>query len=170
MTQVPSASSAISPLKLVVALLLAVVAGLYASGYFFLWAIHAKPQDASPLTVIRYRYYYSDRPELRRPLAWSSCAGFGLVIVAGVLLSIPRPRSLHGEARFARRHEIKRAGLLGEQGIILGQIGIRYLTLGGQQGVLLAAPPRSGKGVGVVIPNLLNWPGSVVCVDRKSVV
>src|SRR6202040_4155392 len=59
------------------------------------------------------------------------------------------------------------AGLLGEQGIILGQIGARFLTLGGQQGVLLAAPPRSGKGVGVVIPNLLNWSGSVVCVDIK---
>ncbi|MEJ1961051.1 MAG: type IV secretory system conjugative DNA transfer family protein [Gammaproteobacteria bacterium] len=26
---------------------------------------------------------------------------------------------------------------------------------------------RSGKGTGVVIPNLLNWPGSVVCVDIK---
>ena len=167
MTRMPSANSATSPLKVVVALLLAILAGLYASGYFFLWAIHAKPQDASPLTVIRYRYYYGDRPEVRRPLVWSSCAGFGLVIVAGMLLLIPRPRPLHGEARFARRREIKRAGLLGEQGIILGQIGARYLTLGGQQGVLLAAPPRSGKGVGVVIPNLLNWPGSVVCVDIK---
>jgi len=164
---VPSANAAISPLKVVVALLLAILAGLYASGYFFLWAIHAKPQDANPLTVIRYRYYYGDRPEVRRPLVWSSCAGFGLVIVAGMLMLIPRPRPLHGEARFARRHEIKRAGLLGEQGIILGQFGTRYLTLGGQQGVLLAAPPRSGKGVGVVIPNLLNWPGSVVCVDIK---
>jgi type IV secretion system protein VirD4 len=39
--------------------------------------------------------------------------------------------------------------------------------LDGQQGVALAAPPRSGKGVGFVIPNLLNWPGSVVCVDIK---
>jgi type IV secretory pathway TraG/TraD family ATPase VirD4 len=39
--------------------------------------------------------------------------------------------------------------------------------LGGQQGVALAAPPRAGKGVGVVIPNALNWPGSLVCVDIK---
>ena len=42
MTRLPSASSATSPMKVVVALLLAVAAGLYASGYFFLWAIHAK--------------------------------------------------------------------------------------------------------------------------------
>src|ERR1700692_2471188 len=113
MTPVPSASTAISPLKVVIALLFAVVAGLYTSGYFFLWAIHGKPQEASPLTVIRYRYYYGDRPDVRRPLVWSSCAGFGLVIVAGMLLLIPRSRPLHGEARFARRREIKRAGLLG---------------------------------------------------------
>jgi type IV secretion system protein VirD4 len=31
----------------------------------------------------------------------------------------------------------------------------------------MAAPPRSGKGVGVVVPNLLNWPDSVICVDIK---
>lgn len=30
---------------------------------------------------------------------------------------------------------------------------------------MLAAPARSGKGVGVIIPNLLNWPGSTVCTD-----
>jgi type IV secretion system protein VirD4 len=49
----------------------------------------------------------------------------------------------------------------------LGRVGRRYLMLAGQQGVALAAPPRAGKGTGVVIPNLLNWPGSVICVDIK---
>ena len=39
--------------------------------------------------------------------------------------------------------------------------------LAGQQGLALAAPPRAGKGTGVVIPNLLNWPDSVICVDIK---
>ena len=39
--------------------------------------------------------------------------------------------------------------------------------LPGQQGVALAAPPRAGKGTGVVIPNLLNWPDSLICVDIK---
>jgi type IV secretion system protein VirD4 len=39
--------------------------------------------------------------------------------------------------------------------------------LRGQQGVALAAPPRAGKGTGVVVPNLLNWPDSVICVDIK---
>lgn len=38
----------------------------------------------------------------------------------------------------------------------------------GQQFVLLAAPTRSGKGVGVVIPNCLSWPHSLVVLDIKQ--
>src|SRR3546814_13648560 len=33
--------------------------------------------------------------------------------------------------------------------------------------VLLEAPTGSGKGVGIVIPNLLQWPDSVVVLDIK---
>src|SRR3546814_11641609 len=33
--------------------------------------------------------------------------------------------------------------------------------------ILLEAPTRAGKGVGVVIPNLLSWPDSVVVLDVK---
>lgn len=52
-------------------------------------------------------------------------------------------------------------------GIIIGKYRGRYLTAKGQQSILLAAPTRSGKGVGVVIPNLLNYPDSVVVFDLK---
>ena len=37
----------------------------------------------------------------------------------------------------------------------------------GSQHVLLSAPTRSGKGVSVVIPNLLTWPESCVVLDIK---
>ena len=66
-----------------------------------------------------------------------------------------------------RAREIAAAGLLGDDGIILGRRGRRCLMLAGQQGVALAAPPRAGKGTGIVVPNALNWPGSLVCVDIK---
>ena len=42
------------------------------------------------------------------------------------------------------------------------------LMFGGDEHVLLYAPTRSGKGVGVVIPNLLNWPDSAVVLDIKK--
>lgn len=52
-------------------------------------------------------------------------------------------------------------------GVIVGKYRGNYLMARGQQFILLAAPTRSGKGVGVVIPNLLNYPDSVVVFDLK---
>ena len=137
------------------------------AGYLLLWWIGSPPSSATPLTVVRYAYYFGDRPDIRRALLICSALGIGGIGVAALVALLPKPRALHGDARFARRQELAGAGLLGNEGILLGEAGRRYIVLPGQQGVALAAPPRSGKGVGVVIPNLLNWPGSVVCVDVK---
>jgi type IV secretion system protein VirD4 len=168
MTRVPSAAGWPDAPKIVVALLLAAATGLYVAGYFFLWAIQEPPLSATPLTALRYWHHHGDRPQVRRTLLWSLAAGLGLTFGAGALALVPRRRPLHGDARFATPREIRRAGLLGPDGIILGRLGNRYLMLPGQQGVELEAPPRSGKGVGVVIPNLLNWPGSVIVSDIKG--
>lgn len=168
MTRVPNAEGSPSFAKVLIALLLAAVVGLYASGYFFLWSIKESPAAATPLTPLRYWYYYGDRPDVRRVLLSSLGAGMGLTLVMSLVVLIPRKRPLHGDARFATKREIVKAGLLGNRGIILGRLGKRYLMLAGQQGVELEAPPRSGKGVGVVIPNLLNWPDSVLVSDVKG--
>jgi type IV secretion system protein VirD4 len=154
-------------LKIAVAALVALAVAQYLSGFILLWLLHLDPHGASPLTVLRYEYYYGDLPNVREALLRACAGGTALVLLSGVALLLPRRRPLHGEARFATRREIAAAGLLGDQGIILGRIGRRCLMLRGQQGVVLAAPPRAGKGVGVVIPNLLNWPDSVICVDIK---
>ena len=46
--------------------------------------------------------------------------------------------------------------------------GGRYLILGGQQGALVSAPPRSGQGHGDRRAELrCSWPGSLVCLDIK---
>ena len=153
--------------RVVGAAIVALIAALYLAGFFFLWSIHLDPRTASPLTVLRFAYYYGTWPQVAGALARACAEGVAAVALTGLVLLLPKRRSLHGEARFATRREIARAGLLGEHGIILGRLGRRCLTLPGQQGVVLAAPPRAGKGVGVVIPNLLNWPDSVICVDIK---
>jgi type IV secretion system protein VirD4 len=168
MTRVPSAEGSLSVPKILVALLLAAAVGLYVSGYFFLWAIKEPPMAATPLTTLRYWHHYGDRSDVRRSLVWSLAAGMGLTFGTGALALIPRKRPLHGDARFATKREIRKAGLLGHDGIILGRLGREYLMLPGQHGAELEAPPRSGKGVGVVIPNLLNWPGSVIVSDIKG--
>ena len=93
---------------------------------------------------------------------------FGLLIPFGAVASLQKARPLHGAARFASRSEVAASGLLGDDGILLGKVGSQYLRLAGQQSVLLSAPTRSGKGVGVVIPNLLAWTGSAVVLDIKG--
>jgi type IV secretion system protein VirD4 len=139
----------------------------YVAGAVFLALVHEDPRHASPLTVPRYSYYYGDRTEIRRRLLSACALALALVGASAGAALLPRRRSLHGDARFANRREIAAAGLLGGEGILLGRWGRRYLMLAGQQGVALAAPPRAGKGVGVVVPNALHWPGSLVCVDIK---
>uniref|UniRef100_UPI0013DEF720 type IV secretory system conjugative DNA transfer family protein n=1 Tax=Pseudomonas viridiflava TaxID=33069 RepID=UPI0013DEF720 len=75
---------------------------------------------------------------------------------------------LHGDARFATTRELKENNLLGEKGFILGKWGRKFIMLAGQLGALVSAPPRSGKGVGVVHPNMLSWPDSVVLLDIRQ--
>ena len=163
----PKATGRRSLAKALAACVVVLALAQYLAGTLFLWSIHEDPRAASPLTVARYTYFYGDRAPIRSRLLLSSAAGLGGVLVAGLLIFLPRRRALHGDARFATRREIARAGLLGHEGIILGRIGKRCLMLAGQQGVALAAPPRAGKGTGVVVPNALNWPGSLVCIDIK---
>ncbi|WP_289016033.1 conjugal transfer protein TraG, partial [uncultured Methylobacterium sp.] len=43
-----------------------------------------------------------------------------------------------------------------------------YLRHDGPEHVLCFAPTRSGKGVGLVVPSLLTWPGSVIVHDIKG--
>lgn len=154
-------------LTALVLILAALVLVQWMAGYFLLWSLHADPYSATPLTIARYAYYLGGHAGIR-PRLWACCGvSLGLVSLTGVLLLMPKRRSLHGDARFARRGEIARAGLFSNEGLILGELGSRYLMLPGQQSVVLAAPPRSGKGVGVVIPNALHWPGSLVAIDIK---
>lgn len=165
--QKPADSRASRGLKFALASAVALLAAQYLGGFLFLWLVHGDVRRATPLTVAQYGYYYGGSPTVRHRLWLSSIAGFAFVLMVFGARWMPRRPSLHGDARFARRSEIAAAGLMGREGIILGARGRRYLMLAGQQGVALAAPPRAGKGTGVVVPNALNWPGSLVCLDIK---
>jgi len=164
---VPNAAQA-NPYKLILVGMLGIVAACYLGAYFFLFSLKLAPTTASPLTLPRYAYYYWDNPAIRTRLVGAGAIGLALVGGLGLIVFLPKRRSLHGAMRWARARELRKAGLFANQGIILGRYGRRYLMLPGQTGVILAAPPRSGKGVSCVIPNLLNWPGSVLVLDIKK--
>jgi type IV secretion system protein VirD4 len=152
-------------------------ATIYVSAVLFLLLNKADPRQAELTSIARYWDLYSDDRILRKKLVASiASAGIGLMLVLPLaLIAATRARRpLHGQARFANASEVARAGLLGNRkeparpSILIGRYRGRFLALPGQLSVMLSAPTRSGKGVGVVIPNLLNWPDSVVVLDIKG--
>jgi type IV secretion system protein VirD4 len=94
-------------------------------------------------------------------------------MAAAIMLSVWRAKeanevTTYGSARWADAREVRRAGLLGLDGVVLGRFSRRYLRHNGPEHVLCFAPTRSGKGVGLVIPTLLTWPGSTIVHDIKG--
>jgi type IV secretion system protein VirD4 len=116
--------------------------------------------------VPAWLWYYRGDPLLHLWLKRGALVSGAIAFVI-LLVILKRGRSLHGEARFARESEIRQEQLRSKSGIIVGQKGGRYLVFGGTEHVLLEAPTRAGKGIGVVIPNLLSWADSVVVLDVK---
>lgn len=101
-------------------------------------------------------------------------ASGGLISIAVAIgMSVWRAReagnvATYGSARWATVREARNAGLLGLDGVVLGKLGSDYLRHDGPEHVLCFAPTRSGKGVGLVVPTLLTWPGSSIVHDIKG--
>ncbi len=160
----------VAPAIAITYLVVASVLVSWAAGAVFFLIHKSLPYGVTPVTWPTYARYYWHDGRQRSALLISALVPAAMALFPlGPLLSWfsgPEPE-LHGSARFATRREIKRAGLMGTAGIIVGKVGGRFLQFAGQQFVLVAAPTRSGKGVSVVIPNLLNWPDSAVVLDIK---
>ena len=102
----------------------------------------------------------------------AASGGIAAMAVA-IILSVWRAKeaqnvTTYGSARWADIKEVRRAGLLGPDGVVLGRLGGSYLRHDGPEHVLCFAPTRSGKGVGLVIPTLLTWPHSTIVHDIKG--
>lgn len=102
----------------------------------------------------------------------AASGGIAAVVVA-IAMSVWRAREAkhaitYGSARWAEKDEIRRAGLFDPDGVIVGRWHGAYMRHNGPEHVLCFAPTRSGKGVGLVIPTLLTWPGSAVVHDIKG--
>ncbi len=102
----------------------------------------------------------------------AGAGGVGAFVVA-VAMSVWRAREVkkvttYGSARWAEAREIRKAGLLRPDGVLLGLWRGAYLRHHGPEHVLCFAPTRSGKGVGLVVPTLLTWPGSAIVHDIKG--
>ncbi|WP_353428789.1 conjugal transfer protein TraG [Paracoccus denitrificans] len=102
-----------------------------------------------------------------------AASGGFIAIAVAIGMSVWRAReakgvATYGSARWASKPEVKAAGLLDPDGVILGRYEREYLRHDGPEHVLCFAPTRSGKGVGLVVPTLLTWPGSAIVHDIKG--
>jgi type IV secretion system protein VirD4 len=156
-------------------LLLALVGGLYFSG----WLALAFLKLPNPTKLTTYWEYWKaiDLPQVRpyaMKLKAAGAVGFGLPLLAWALLLIPllktREKSLHGDASFAEIPDLKKARLLAKapEGLLLGNFRGHDIYLGGPQHAIVTAATRTGKTAGIVIPVLKTYTHSVVCADLKG--
>ena len=161
---------------LLAVLILVLAGGLYLSGYIVLMQLKLSHLPLSWDTWLDY-YKAIDQPQVRpfvNKIKVSGMIGFGTLFVlwTGLVFLVLKPRgpALHGDARFATGGDLSGKGMFNPEtnGIVVGKFGGKILRLSGQQFVILAAPTRSGKGVGIVIPNLLDYQESLVVLDIKQ--
>ena len=90
-----------------------------------------------------------------------------LLCAAIVLIIKPAIPDIYGKARFASFFDIKKSGLLENDGVVLGRAYNRFLRLSGYEHVTVFAPTGTGKTTGITVPNLFEWNESCVVSDIK---
>jgi type IV secretion system protein VirD4 len=167
MSRLESASSAARAALAAAALAALAAIGLVGTALVALAGLGRLEADIDLARVPGWFWYYRDDPQVRRWLRIAAIGNGLLLLIIVVIMAVNRRRPLHGAARWSTLGEQHRAGLRARQGVLLGRAGGGLLISGGSEHVIVYAPTRTGKGVGVVIPNLLAWPGSVVVLDIK---
>lgn len=132
------------------------------------WPIHYPP-------AFFWWWYFYDAyvPDIFVRGAFIATSGGFISIAVAIGMSVWRAREAkhvetYGSARWAEKKEVETAGLLHPDGVMLGRYAHDYLRHDGPEHVLCFAPTRSGKGVGLVVPSLLTWPGSAIVHDIKG--
>lgn len=81
------------------------------------------------------------------------------------LCNKPKRLTSHGSARWADSKDLK--DLFGSDGVPIGRFDGKILRTD-KTHLITCAGTRSGKGVGAIIPTLLEYPDSLVCLDIKG--
>ena len=107
------------------------------------------------------------RPELMGVVIVALGVGglMGMLVVRGIMTRTAEQLSLaKGSTQWGSARALKKPA----KGLLLGKMGTDYLRYNGDGHLLTVAATRSGKGVGTVIPNLLDYEGSMLVTDPKG--
>ncbi|MBI1686780.1 conjugal transfer protein TraG [Caulobacter hibisci] len=171
--------------QILVVMLLA-LAGVWLATEWTAWRLGFQPQLGPPwfrlgnwpvypppAFFVWWFVYEAYAPDVFARGAFMAAGGALIAVVVAISMSIWRAEeakkvTTYGSARWSTEEEARAAGLLGADGVVLGRMKDHYLRHDGPEHVLCFAPTRSGKGVGLVVPSLLTWPGSAVVHDIKG--
>ena len=163
-----------------------IIAGLWAATAWTAWRLAFQPELGAPWFSLGEARVYAPpaffwwwfafeayAPDVFAEGAAIALGSVALAVAAAFTLALIRAReqqatTTYGSARWASPRDVRVAGLLGEDGVVLGRFNNVYLRHNGPEHVLCFAPTRSGKGVGLVVPSLLTWPGSAIVHDIKG--
>ena len=144
------------------------------------WLFHAFERPLGDITPWSF-LALPEASEASRPGAYVEAlqiAGVVGTAITGAMayLALRAPKeNVHGDARWATRSEIGRAGLIEDEGVILGTLPTLFgkgpylrTTRQDYSNMLVVAPPGSGKTTGLAAPTLLTYAGSVIVLDVKG--
>lgn len=170
----------------VVLVLVLITAGVWGGTQYCAWRLGYQARLGAPWVVVAdfavyqpwrlFQWWYAYdayAPEVFRRGGLIAATGSVVAAGASMALSVVRARvakrtTTYGSSRWATPREIVGMGLTDRAGFILGRIARAYLRHDGAEHVMVIAPTRSGKGVGLVVPTLLSWTDSAVINDVKA--
>lgn len=162
------------------------LAGIYLANYVFMTWQEIPMSLFSYKTIFNYQAMFGEHPVVAKAIKISMATiavpPIVLNIVTALALFSKPKREQHGSARFANMADVRKSGLLltpkqqkekkakipSNPSVLVGKYKGKLLEFWGNEFTFVAAPTRSGKGVGVVIPNLLHYPDSCVVLDIKN--
>jgi type IV secretion system protein VirD4 len=133
----------------------------------------------SPLKVISLAELGKDDPKIKQMSDQTYMVAIGapmllILTILAMQMGLKGREDLHGSARWAKFEDIETMGYLKNEGVYVGGWWDKkkkkqyYLRHNGPEHILVFAPTRSGKGVGLILPTLLSWPHSSVVLDIKG--
>lgn len=160
------------------------VASLYSGGYILLKVSGVDTSGLSFNTFFDVINSLGGDPRYKKlvALGW---LGFSVpyialfLFIALVVIGLMPKKVIYGDGRLATPIDLARSGFFPKKGeknkfppiligkMFKGKFKGSYVYFFGQQFLILYAPTRSGKGVGIVIPNCVNYPESIVVLDIK---
>lgn len=165
-------------------LLLCAISSAYLSGFMVLQKSGLDTSTLTFTTFFEINRELGGDPTFKKTLAWG-WIGFAIpyavfvFFVVVVIIGLMPKKVIYGDARLASPMDLARSGFFPKKGdkpkyppiligkMFKGRFKDQYIYFYGQQFLILYAPTRSGKGVGIVIPNCVNYSDSIVVLDIK---